>query len=88
MMLEVWESLALEQRGLITFQRRGYDLADMVVRHRAILDALRKGDGETAGQLLHDHARYFAHLHDTCPEDWSKEARKTCQLRPCEKHQA
>lgn len=85
MMLEVWESLAIEQRGRITYRRKGFDLLENIPRHRAIVDALAAGDGVTAGALLHDHARYFAHLHDTCPEDWSKEARKTCPLKPCPK---
>jgi DNA-binding GntR family transcriptional regulator len=59
---DMWRSLRIEARTLISVLKvhiGGYELAEM---HRPVLEALAEGDAEKAGLLLRKHVEYFGEL--------------------------
>lgn len=59
---DMWRSLRIEARTLISVLKvhiGGYELAEM---HRPILEALAEGDAEKAGLLLRKHVEHFGEL--------------------------
>jgi DNA-binding GntR family transcriptional regulator len=56
---ELWTSLHVEARTMITYARYG-DLTAIAESHVAILDALRTGDAERASAALREHFEYYA----------------------------
>ncbi|TMD31107.1 MAG: GntR family transcriptional regulator [Chloroflexi bacterium] len=59
---DMWRSLRIEARTLISVLKAhigGYELAEM---HRPVLEALAEGDAEKAGLLLRKHVEYFGEL--------------------------
>jgi DNA-binding GntR family transcriptional regulator len=58
-LLRVWDSLMLEVRTRIGLARSAIDLTAAAETHRPIVDAFERGDGETAGRLLQEHAEFF-----------------------------
>ncbi|TMC40672.1 MAG: GntR family transcriptional regulator [Chloroflexi bacterium] len=59
---DMWRSLRIEARTLISVLKAhigGYELAEM---HRPVLEALAEGDAEKAGLLLRNHVEYFGEL--------------------------
>ena len=59
---DMWRSLRIEARTLISVLKvhiGGYELAEM---HRPVLEALAEGDAEKAGSLLRNHVEYFGEL--------------------------
>ncbi len=59
---DVWKSLRIEARTLISLLKTeigGHEIADM---HRPVLEALAEGDAERAGLLLRQHVEYFGEL--------------------------
>ena len=59
---DMWRSLRIEARTLISVLKAhigGYELAEM---HRPVLEALAEGDAEKAGLLLRMHVEYFGEL--------------------------
>jgi len=59
---DMWRSLRIEARTLISVLKAhigGYELAEM---HRPVLEALAEGDAEKAGSLLRNHVEYFGEL--------------------------
>jgi DNA-binding GntR family transcriptional regulator len=59
---DVWGSLRIEARTLISILKTeigGHEIAEM---HRPVLEALAEGDAERAGLLLRQHVEYFGEL--------------------------
>jgi len=59
---DVWRSLRIEARTLISTLKvdiGGHEIAEM---HRPVLEALAEGDAEKAGALLRKHVEYFGEL--------------------------
>lgn len=54
-LLQVWDSLASEARTRINLLRATVSLEELAQLHQPIIDALVRGDGKTAGQLLREH---------------------------------
>jgi DNA-binding GntR family transcriptional regulator len=60
-LLRVWDSLMLEVRTRIGLTQMDIDMTDAAETHVPIVDAFDRGDGETAGRLLREHAEVFCH---------------------------
>jgi DNA-binding GntR family transcriptional regulator len=58
-LLELWTSLHVEARTMITFSRYG-DLHAIAESHVPILEALRAGDAERSSAALREHFDYYA----------------------------
>ena len=59
---DVWKSLRIEARTLISALKAdigGHEIAEM---HRPVLEALAEGNAEKAGWLLRKHVEYFGEL--------------------------
>ena len=59
---DVWRSLRIEARTLISALKAdigGHEIAEM---HRPVLEALAEGDAEKAAMLLRKHVEYFGEL--------------------------
>jgi len=67
-LLEVWSSLRIEARTIITLLTTGIDPAELVEFHVPVLEALRSGDPDEAGRVLRHHVEHFADLLLTEPE--------------------
>jgi DNA-binding GntR family transcriptional regulator len=61
-LLEVWLSLRVEARTLMTLIKTDMDIAELAAMHQAILDALRSGDPELAGRAAREHVESFGPL--------------------------
>jgi DNA-binding GntR family transcriptional regulator len=61
-LLEVWKSLRIEARTVITLLAGGVDPAELVELHMPVLEALRAGDPDEAGRVLRHHVEHFADL--------------------------
>jgi DNA-binding GntR family transcriptional regulator len=61
-LLEVWRSLRIEARTVITLLAGGIDPAELVEMHVPVLEALRAGDPDEAGRVLRHHVEHFAGL--------------------------
>jgi DNA-binding GntR family transcriptional regulator len=61
-LLEVWRSLRIEARTVITLLAGGIDPAELVEMHVPVLEALRGGDPDEAGRVLRHHVEHFAGL--------------------------
>jgi len=59
---EVWKSLRIEARTIISVLASEIDPNTLASIHRPILDALANGDGEKAGRLIREHVEYFGML--------------------------
>jgi DNA-binding GntR family transcriptional regulator len=60
MLGQVWRSLHIEARTLITMIKSGDDLREIAESHRPVLEALRDGGASRAGKLLRKHIEYCA----------------------------
>jgi DNA-binding GntR family transcriptional regulator len=58
-LIDLWTSLHVEARTMITYTRYG-DLHAIAESHVPILDALRDGDAERSSAALRDHFEYYA----------------------------
>jgi DNA-binding GntR family transcriptional regulator len=58
-LIDLWTSLHVEARTMITFIRYG-DLHYIAESHVPILDALRGRDAERTAQRLREHFAYYA----------------------------
>jgi DNA-binding GntR family transcriptional regulator len=58
-LLELWESLQVEARTIITALRTGIDAAEVAALHDPIVDALRRKDPEAAGREIRRHVEDF-----------------------------
>jgi DNA-binding GntR family transcriptional regulator len=61
-LLEVWKSLRIEARSLISALASEIDPNTLALMHRPVLEALAEGDGEKAGRLIREHVEYFGTL--------------------------
>nr|BBH93196.1 GntR family transcriptional regulator [Thermogemmatispora argillosa] len=59
---EVWRSLRIEARTLISVVKTEIEPHHLAEMHRPILEALRAGDGPLAGRLLRQHVEFFGEL--------------------------
>jgi DNA-binding GntR family transcriptional regulator len=59
-LLRVWDSLMLEVRTRIGLSQRDIDMKLAAETHVPIVEAFERGDGETAGRLLQEHAEMFS----------------------------
>ena len=60
--MDVWSSLRVESRTLITALKTGVDGGEVAELHRPILEALRARDPERAAAAIGDHLQLFATL--------------------------
>jgi DNA-binding GntR family transcriptional regulator len=61
-LLEVWRSLRVEARTLISVIKTDWDLRMIAEMHRPVLAALRGGDPELAGKEMRAHIEFFGSL--------------------------
>jgi DNA-binding GntR family transcriptional regulator len=61
-LLEVWSSLRVEARTIITVLATGVDRRELAEMHRPILDALARGDPGEAGQAVREHVEHFGRM--------------------------
>lgn len=61
-LIELWASLQVEARTMITALRTGLDAAEVASRHEQILDALRRRDADAAGQGIRAHVEEFGRM--------------------------
>jgi DNA-binding GntR family transcriptional regulator len=61
-LLEVWSSLRVEARTVITVLATGVDRHELAEMHRPILEALAGGDPEKAGRVVREHVEHFGRL--------------------------
>jgi DNA-binding GntR family transcriptional regulator len=61
-LLEVWTSLRVEARTLMTLLKTDLDLRELAEMHQAVLDALRSGDADVAGRVVRAHVESFGPL--------------------------
>jgi DNA-binding GntR family transcriptional regulator len=61
-LIEVWESLGIRLRILITALKTGLDGRRLAEMHEPILDALRARDAERAGAAVRRHLEHFERL--------------------------
>ena len=61
-LLEVWTSLGIEARTIMTLLKTGLDPAELAEMHQPILDALRSGDPDLAGRTVRSHVESFRDL--------------------------
>ncbi len=59
---DLWMSLRIEARTMISVLASTIDPVELAEIHRPILEALAKGDGEQAGQLVRAHIEFFGTL--------------------------
>jgi DNA-binding GntR family transcriptional regulator len=61
-LLELWESLQVEARTMITALRTGLDPLDVAALHEPIVDALRRQDADAAGREIRRHVEEFGRM--------------------------
>jgi DNA-binding GntR family transcriptional regulator len=61
-LVELWESLQVEARTMITAIRTGLDPMEVARRHEPIVAALRRRDAEAAGQEIRRHVEDFGRM--------------------------
>jgi DNA-binding GntR family transcriptional regulator len=59
---EIWAGLQVEARTTITAVRTGLDPKQVAERHKPIVDALRRQDGEAAGREIRAHVEDFGRM--------------------------
>ncbi len=61
-LLEIWRSLRIEARTLISALKTGADLRMIAEMHRPILEGLRARNAELAGREMRQHIEFFGSL--------------------------
>jgi DNA-binding GntR family transcriptional regulator len=56
---DLWMSLRIEARTMISVLASTIDPVELAEMHRPLLEALAEGDGEKAGQLVRAHIEFF-----------------------------
>lgn len=59
---DVWKSLRVEARTLVSAIKTDINLHDLAEMHRPVLDALAAGESEKAGRLIRQHVEFFGEL--------------------------
>jgi DNA-binding GntR family transcriptional regulator len=62
MLRDIWTSLRIEARTMISVLASTIDPIELAEMHRPILEALDEGDGEKAGAMVRAHIEYFGEL--------------------------
>jgi DNA-binding GntR family transcriptional regulator len=61
-LIELWDSLQVEARTMITAIRTGLDPIAVAARHEPIVEALRAQDADVAGQEIRRHVEDFGRM--------------------------
>jgi DNA-binding GntR family transcriptional regulator len=61
-LIELWSSLQVEARTMITALRTRLDAVEVAKRHEPIADALRRQDADAAGQEIRRHVEEFGRM--------------------------
>jgi DNA-binding GntR family transcriptional regulator len=61
-LLDVWSSLRVGTRTVITVLATGIDRHELAEMHQPILDALAGGNPEEAGRVVREHVEYFGRM--------------------------
>jgi DNA-binding GntR family transcriptional regulator len=61
-LIELWDSLQVEARTMITAIRTGLDPVEVARRHEPIVEALRSEDADAAGQEIRRHVEDFGRM--------------------------
>jgi DNA-binding GntR family transcriptional regulator len=61
-LIELWESLQVEARTMITALRTGLEAGEVAARHEPIVAALRRQDAEAAGREIRAHVEDFGRM--------------------------
>jgi DNA-binding GntR family transcriptional regulator len=61
-LLELWQSLQVDARTMITAIRTGLDPVAIAKRHEPIIEALRRRDADAAGQEIRRHVEDFGRM--------------------------
>jgi DNA-binding GntR family transcriptional regulator len=61
-LIELWRSLQVEARTMITAIRTGLDPAEVAARHQPIVEALRRQDADAAGREIRAHVEDFGRM--------------------------
>jgi DNA-binding GntR family transcriptional regulator len=61
-LIELWASLQVEARTMITALRTGLNAAEVAGRHEQIVEALRRRDADAAGRQIRDHVEAFGRM--------------------------
>jgi DNA-binding GntR family transcriptional regulator len=61
-LIELWDSLQVEARTMITAIRTGLDPVEVARRHEPIVEALRTQDADAAGQKIRKHVEDFGRM--------------------------
>ena len=61
-LIELWASLQVEARTMITALRTGLDAGEVARRHEPIVEALRRQDADAAGQRIRAHVEEFGRM--------------------------
>lgn len=67
-LVQVWQSLRIEARTLITYMKNVAAPHEVAESHRPVLEALRTGDSRKSGTALRRHVEHFARWVPTDPE--------------------
>lgn len=59
---DVWKSLRVEARTLVSVIKTDINLHELAEMHRPVLEALAAGDSEKAGRLIRQHVEFFGEL--------------------------
>jgi DNA-binding FadR family transcriptional regulator len=61
-LLELWSSLQVEARTMITALRTGLDAKAVAALHEPIVEALRRRDPDAAGREIRRHVEEFGRM--------------------------
>jgi DNA-binding GntR family transcriptional regulator len=61
-LIEIWNSLQVEARTMVSAVRTGLNSKEIAEMHRPIVDALRRRDGPAAGRAIRRHVEQFGRL--------------------------
>ena len=59
-LLELWTSLRVEARTVITLVKDRPDLRDVAEMHAPLIEAFRSGDPRRCGRMMREHVEHFA----------------------------
>jgi DNA-binding GntR family transcriptional regulator len=84
-LIELWNSLQVEARTMITALRTRLDAVEVAKRHEPIAEALRRQDADAAGQEIRRHVEDFGRMFVEgrgAPEDAAAPAEPTTDVSP------
>jgi DNA-binding GntR family transcriptional regulator len=90
-LIELWSSLQVEARTMITALRTRLDAVEVAKRHEPIADALRRQDADAAGQEIRRHVEDFGRMFiegRAAPEGAAARPRQTTATSPSRSRRA